>query len=131
MSARAAHGKRPWRRSRRPGRVAGAWRRPERLRDETGQAEGPPLPHHRRDAWARIRPRVEEARQALLDAAEAFVAVRPAAFVVIGTGPIDVIQARPTATPPEGLGEYAAAILPHLERRAADESADRSPSHRR
>ncbi len=60
---------------------------------------------------ARIRPRVEEARQALLDAAEAFVAVRPAAFVVIGTGPIDVIQARPTATPPEGLGEYAAAIL--------------------
>ena len=64
---------------------------------------------------ARIRPNAEEARQALLAAAEAFVAVRADAVVVVTTGRVEVVRRRAAAGPaPEGVSEYDAAILAAL-----------------
>ena len=56
----------------------------------------------------------EEARQALLDAAERFIRVRHDAVVVVATGRVDVLRSGPAAAPPEDASAYDAAILAAL-----------------
>ena len=64
---------------------------------------------------ARIRPNVEAARQALLEAAERFVNVRRDAVVIVASGQVEVVRPADAAgPPPEGLSEYDAAILAAL-----------------
>ncbi len=63
---------------------------------------------------ARARMDAEAAREAVVAAAEALVAVRRDAVVIVAAGPMDVICASPSAAPAEEADGYAASILSAL-----------------
>ena len=63
---------------------------------------------------ARIRPNAEEARQAVLDAAERFVAAHRDAVVIVATGRVEVVRRGSRRPDAEGVSAYDAAILAAL-----------------
>ena len=64
---------------------------------------------------ARIQPmNAAEARDALLDAAAAYVRVAADAVVLVTRGPVEVIRSGPPAAPAEGVSVYDASLLAAL-----------------